>query len=423
MRHGDSPGDDRPGEGDGEVDGEVDGEQEPGQASDAGHAHDLDHPLDHDDPAATRSSPPDRRDRAWVHPSELVAPASPPASDRKTAQRRHGAAWIWPAVAGVAGALVAVAGLVVAGTIDRGSTRDNDPATSPTSIDRPALLGADSAGRVRASVVAVSARDEHGTRHGSGVCIRHGDEVLTSARVVGDAQTVDIVTADGTHYAARVVGRDQVTDLALVALNTSVDMPAAELAQQTPADGARMWVMSAPSATAAGALASAGTVSSRDAVVVASSGPTTGGLLEMTAGTTAASVGGALVDDSGSVAGIVLGPVTRSDSTYAVPIAAAIAVAEQLRTNGRATHGALGLAGVDAKAGATVVSVAAGGPAARAGVRSGDVVVRVDGREVTSIDDVMAIVRSRSPGAAVELEVRRHKAELHLRAVLGTTTG
>ncbi len=93
--------------------------------------------------------------------------------------------------------------------------------------------------------------------------------------------------------------------------------------------------------------------------------------------------------------------------TYAVPIATALSIADDLRVYGYATHGALGISGIDAAAGPTVTAVIAGGPAAHAGVRVGDVIESVDSHAVYSMDDVMAVVRHDRPGQSVDLVLER----------------
>src|SRR6185503_10788679 len=122
----------------------------------------------------------------------------------------------------------------------------------------------------------------------------------------------------------------------------------------------------------------------------------------------------------GLVTGIVLAPVGDSRTTYALPIATALTIADDLRSQGYTTHGALGINGIDKSAGPTVTALVAGGPAARAGVHVGDIVERVDEHEVGSIEDVMAIVRHNTPGRAIVIELVRGSRKV---AVTATLTG
>jgi S1-C subfamily serine protease len=104
--------------------------------------------------------------------------------------------------------------------------------------------------------------------------------------------------------------------------------------------------------------------------------------------------------------------------TYAVPIGTALSIANDLQAHGYATHGALGINGINASAGPTVSGIIAGGPAARAGVHVGDVIDSVDNHDVYSMDDVMAFVRHDRPGQGVQLTLQRGKTSMKVRVTL-----
>jgi S1-C subfamily serine protease len=379
-----------------------------------------------DEAVGRRTRLPDPLDRVWLHPSELsilgaaFAPSGP--EPPSTSPRHRSFPWLAPLIAGAAGALLTVAVLAVTGSFDRASSPDATPVVGDTASTR-VPTAADTLAKLAPSVVAVLARDAQGTRRGSGVCVRHGAQVLTSTRVVGSAATVQVVTADGRPHTARVAGRDHVTDLVLLVLSDDVTMPAAELADDTPSTGAPIWLVGAPTTGAKSPWMSGGMTSSNDAMVVSDLGPMTSGLLETDAASNAAVIGGALVDRSGSVAGIVLGHVNGSATTYAVSIAVAVATAHQLDANGVARHGTLGVRGVDTPLGPKITAMNAGAPAARAGAHVSDVVESINGRAVESIADVTALVRSIDPGNSVVMQLRRGKQALAVHVQLGATTG
>jgi serine protease DegQ len=379
-----------------------------------------------DEPSGRRNRLPDPLDRVWVHPTELstLGAAFAPSRDPFAAPSSRRRAWPWlvPLLAGAAGALLTVAVLAVTGAFDQSSSPGGDAITGEATSTR-VLSAADTLTKLGPSVVAVLARDSQGSRRGSGVCVRHGAQVLTSTRVVGTAATVQVVTADGRRHSARVVGRDRVTDLVLLDLQDVADVPAAELADDAPATGAAVWLVGAPTPGAKSPWMSAGMTSSNDALVVSDLGPTTGGLLETDAASNAAVVGGALVDRAGSVAGIVLGHINGSVTTYAVSIAVAVGVAHQLEANGVARHGTLGVHGVDTPLGPKITAMASTAPAARAGAHVSDVVESINGRVVNSIADVTALVRSVDPGVSIMMELRRGSQALAVRVQLGATTG
>jgi putative serine protease PepD len=379
------------------------------------HDDDMRGGSDDDGPDLPRGALPDRLDRIWLHPSELS-----PLAAASTTTTRTRPMWATTLVAGAAGAILTLAVLGAIGALNRSSDHTADPGVVPTSAPIPSPQAVAIA--VAHSVVAVSAHAPDGTRRGSGVCVRQSGEILTSDRLVGDATKVDVTTSDGVVHPARILGRDSTTDLVLLSVATgsgpapgTQTQPALTVAKAVPAPfssstpqaGDTVWIVGAPGPGDSSPWMSSGLVSSTDGLVAVSSGPTTSGLLETAAASSSASSGGALVNRAGDVTGIVLAPVGDDRMTYAVPIATALAIANDLRSHGYAEHGALGINGIDAADGPTVTNVIEGGPAARAGVHVGDVVESVDNHEVYSMDDVMALVRHDQPGQPVVVELQR----------------
>jgi S1-C subfamily serine protease len=378
---------------------------------------------DLESPAASRRPLPDPLDRVWVHPTELSVLGAGFAGGEAKEPGHRSRLWMTPAIAAAGGALVTVVVLAVVGAFS-GST--NSAANSPAAADATTArvpTTAETLARLAPSVVAVIAADSKGTRRGSGVCFRHGSEVLTSTRVVGDASSVQVVTSDGNRHTAHVAGRDHVTDLVLLDLDGDTDMPAAPLASVAPTTGAPVWIVGAGRVGATSPWMSHGMASSTDALVASSDGPTTAGLLEIDAPSNNGAVGGALVDASGSVTGIVLGHVNGSATTYAVPIAVALDIAHQLDADGVARHGSLGVSGVDTPTGPMIVDMPKKGAAARAGMRVDDHFESVNGRPVATVGDVTAIVRSLKPGDDVVVDLRRGKKAVEARVKLGAIDG
>jgi S1-C subfamily serine protease len=410
--HEDEPLDEQP---EGSVPGSHEGsDDEPDDGADIGRS-------------GTRGPLPDPLDRVWLHPTELssLGPAfAPSGTEPPRESRRRGRSWLVPLLAGAAGALLTVAVLAVAGAFDRSSPADGSAVLAgdvATTVGTPSV--SETLARLSPSVVAVFARDSRGSRRGSGVCVRHGTQLLTSARVVGDAGTVRVVTADGHNHTATVVGRDRVTDLVLLDLQDDANLPAAQLADDPPAPGAPVWLLGAGAPGAKSPWMSSGMTSSNDALVVSDLGPTTSGLLETDAASNTAVVGGGLVNASGSVAGIVLGHVNGSSTTYAVPIDTAVNIAHQLDATGVARHGWLGIGGTDTMYGPMIASMKTDAPAATAGLRVNDLLQTVDGRTVESIGDVTALVQGLDPGRTVAIGVRRGDETLEMQVKLGAKAG
>jgi S1-C subfamily serine protease len=390
-----------------------------------GHGEHDDEPLEEgpEEDDASRGAPPDPLDRLWVHPTELPPLASgfvPGTSTPGSAVRRP-RAWMLPILGGAAGALVTVAALSIAGVFDRSASPGDQQGVlgSGVQVTSTAPSGALSTGL---SIVTIVALDNRGSRRGSGVCVRHAGGVLTSARLVGDAKTVDVVTRDGEKHTAIVRGRDRTTDLVLLAVDDAASVPAARLADDTPAAGSPVWVLGAASPGSTN-WTSSGLLASTDAILSVSGGPTMSGLLETGAPSGDAGAGGALVDHDGAVAGIVLSRVGTSGTTFAMPIAQAVAIAEQLDERGHATHGSAGIELTDKASGPTITKTLADSPAARAGAKVGDVVMSIEGRPVETTNDVAALVRAGEPGRTVTFELRRGKSELKVPVQLAAMTG
>jgi S1-C subfamily serine protease len=248
-----------------------------------------------------------------------------------------------------------------------------------------------------------------GARTGSGVCIRHAGQVLTSDRLVAGASRVEIVTSDGKVQTAGVIGRDPVSDLALLSIDGSLE--AADLATtQSLRVGEPVYAVGAD--TLGTPWVSVGIVSSL-AGRVATSSTTMSGLIESNALTEPAVAGGALLDADGRVAGILMTPVEGNPATVAVPIRFAGRVADALRADGHVDHGWLGLAGkVTAGNRLVITALAVGGPSQNAGMRVGDVVVSADAQPIATINDLMATARRYWPGDHIQLDVTRGRDEL-----------
>ncbi|HVJ95479.1 MAG TPA: trypsin-like peptidase domain-containing protein [Acidimicrobiia bacterium] len=381
---------------------------------------DRDDDGDHDD--LPKGAPPDPLDRNWLHPTELsalTAPEPAPAAVHAPASGSRAASLVGMGVAAVIGALVTVAVLAMTGNLGE----NNAPiATSRVPGAASAMTATDAATQLAASIVTISVRDDKGTRRGSGVCIWQGGGILTSAHVVGDAKSVSIRTADGREYKGNIAGRDRVTDLVLLSIDGNSDVRAATISDRDPTTGEPVWIMGAPPASAEMPWLTSGIVTSDNALIAEDAGPMTSGLLETDAESNDAATGGALVDGEGSVTGVVIGPVDGSRTTFAVPIEAAVEVAQELRDDGKAKHGSLGLEGVDAPL-PVVMSVKKSGPAHKAGIKKGDVVRAIDGRPVDAIGAVTAIVRAKDPGETVTISLRRGREHLTVQVPLGSIAG
>ena len=252
---------------------------------------------------------------------------------------------------------------------------------------------------------------------GSGVIVRPDGYILTNNHVVANARRIEVVRRNGQTYRARVVGSDPATDLAVIKIDAT-DLPVARLARS---DEARVgeWVVAIGSPFGLDYTVTTGVLSAKGR----------GGLganeiedyLQTDASINPGNSGGPLVNLHGEVLGINTMIIGRGTGIgFAVPSDIARNVSEQIIESGRVRRAWLGVGfqeltpelaghfGTQHRSGALVSSVVPRGPAARAGIRTGDVIVRVAGTDVREGRDLLRQVLRRRVGERVEVELLRN---------------
>ena len=372
--------------------------------------------VEPDDEPQPYRVPPAPDDRLWRHPSEITL-KRPPA-------RRQ--LWVVGLASALAASLLSTGLAVVAGNLldAGGESRQVDTAGL---LPQPSLVGARAdvvtvAERVRPAIVQLKVeRGRSGS--GSGVLFRSDGHLLTNAHVVDGATSVMVVLSSGRELGARVVGSDPVTDTAVVKIDGG-PFPVAELGstadlkvgQEAIAIGSPLGLTGGPSVTV-------GVVSALHRSVRTRTGNSLMDMVQTDAPIAPGSSGGALLDSYGKVIGITTA-VAMTDTGaegfgFATPIDAARNAAEQLIATGKVVTVWLGVAGSDLDAataldlnvdgGAMIEEVKADSPAARAGLSARDVIVRVDGKPITSMGMLVVAVRSHRPGDVFTVEIVRDK--------------
>lgn len=269
------------------------------------------------------------------------------------------------------------------------------------------------------------------TGQGSGFVIDTEGYIVTNAHVVGNAAEVKVVLADGRELAARVVGRDAPTDIALLKVEAGGRLAALAFGDS---DAARVgeWVMAMGNPFGLGGTVTAGIISARGRQIGA--GPYDD-FIQTDASINPGNSGGPLVNAAGAVIGVNTAIVSPSGGNvgigFAVPSKMVERVVADLRENGRVDRGWLGvsLQPLDAelaaalRAGATkgvvVSSVEGGGPAATAGLMAGDIVTAIDGAAIASPRDLATAVGAVRPGQPVTLAWQRGGEARQARIILG----
>ena len=267
---------------------------------------------------------------------------------------------------------------------------------------------------------------------GSGFIIDASGLVVTSHHVVQGADTVTVTLHDGRELEARIAGADPKTDLALLEIDAGEALPTVEFGDS---DATRVgdWVVAVGSPFGLGGTVTAGIVSARGRDI--GSGPYDD-YLQLDAPINRGSSGGPLFDRGGRVVGVnsaIFSPTGGNVGIgFAVPANVAMPVVESLRNDGRVDRGWLGVSvqqidetlaealGLDEAKGALVASVMADGPAARAGLRPGDVITAFAGEPLDTMRDLPRIVAGIDSGAEVEIEVSRDGRRKILTATIGT---
>ena len=243
---------------------------------------------------------------------------------------------------------------------------------------------------------------------GSGVIVDRDGYIVTNRHVVGDASELAVTLADGTVHRARLVGTDNESDIALLKIDVEGLQPIvlAEINDVAVGDIA----LAVGNPFGIGQTVTQGIIS---AIVRRGVDPIDN-YIQTDAAINPGNSGGALVDTAGRLVGINTVILSRSGGSegigFAIPVDLVQNVAANLKTKGHVARAWLGLsAGAPPGGeGARVLTVERGGPADRAGIATGDVIVRVGEREVRHAQDVAGVVIGREPGTHVTMVVMRN---------------
>ena len=366
---------------------------------------------DDDDDAS--GPPPHPLDRVWFHPSELGAAGAVGTLRPQPASPRMWLVAILALLVGVFGTLGVVT--TVGGFTDGRHT-------TTTRIVEPPLVDPDAVATlvtsVGRSIVTVSVTPIGGgeaTVAGSGVVVRSG-RVLTAAHLVADGSVPTVITVGGQVGTVRVIGIDPETDLALLAVE-GADLAPARLAT---GDGLRIGesVAALASGTGSDRWVASGVISGLNRMAALGNGVGGTALIETDARFDGAASGGALLDGTGAVIGILTGP-----GRTAVPIDVARDVVDQLDVTGRAAHGWTGVLGSDVLdrpgGGVRVRAIVPGSPAEAAGLQVDDVLLGVGDVEVGNLGELVASIRRLKPGDPVDLTVIRATKRIEVPIALG----
>jgi S1-C subfamily serine protease len=247
------------------------------------------------------------------------------------------------------------------------------------------------------------------TSAGSGVIVAPDGYTLTNNHVVQDAGRLEATLTDGRTLEAVLIGEDASTDLALIRLSAA-DLPAAVLGRSATLRVGQL-VVAIGNPLGFQSTVSAGVVSALGRSLRSRTGRLIENVIQTDVALNPGSSGGPLVDSSGRVVGINTAIIALAQGlSFAIPIDTATWVISELLVHGRVRRAWLGLAAQTRPLDRSrwrrlsipdphvveIVSVEAGGPAARAGLRAGDWIVTIDGHPAATVDELH---RRLAPGA------------------------
>ena len=258
---------------------------------------------------------------------------------------------------------------------------------------------------------------------GSGFIISDDGYILTNNHVVDGADSVVVRMSDLREFDAEVVGTDPRSDLALLRIDAT-DLPMLTLADDDDLEVGE-WVLAIGSPFGLDYSVTAGIVSAKGRSLPTEKNENYVPFIQTDVAINPGNSGGPLFNLNGEVVGVNSQIFTRSGGSiglsFAIPSAVASNVVQQLKQSGRVTRGWLGVTiqdvdknlaesfGLKRAGGALIADISNNGPAAKAGLRSGDIIVKFDGKNIPASADLPHVVGLVAPGSTVEVELMRNK--------------
>ena len=265
---------------------------------------------------------------------------------------------------------------------------------------------------------------------GSGFIISPDGYILTNAHVVDSADAITVRLTDKREFKAKVIGADRRTDVALIKID-SAGLPTVRFGDPGKLKVGE-WVVAIGSPFGFDNTVTAGIVSAKGRSLPDENFVP---FIQTDVAVNPGNSGGPLFNLHGEVVGINSQIYSRTGGfmglSFAIPIDVANSIAQQLRTTGRVTRGRIGVViqpltkeladgfGLAKPQGALVNSVEKGGPADKAGIEAGDVILKFDQVSVNGSEDLPRIVGGTKPGSKVPVQIWRNKATRELQITVG----
>ncbi|MEM0953990.1 MAG: Do family serine endopeptidase [Pseudomonadota bacterium] len=269
---------------------------------------------------------------------------------------------------------------------------------------------------------------------GSGFVISEDGYIVTNNHVVAGAETVIVRFTDRQEYEAEIIGLDERSDLALLKVDAK-GLPVLKLAQPDALEVGE-WVLAIGSPFGLDYSVTAGIVSAKGRSLPTENGENYVPFVQTDVAINPGNSGGPLFNLSGEVVGVNSQIFTRSGGSiglsFAIPVSVVENVVTQLRENGEVSRGWLGVSiqdvdkvlaeslGLDRPQGALVVEVQPGGPADRGELKSGDVIINFDGKDILTSSDLPHVVGLVRPGSKAKVVLVRDGKRKTMRVEVGS---
>ncbi|MBF0144668.1 MAG: DegQ family serine endoprotease [Magnetococcales bacterium] len=266
---------------------------------------------------------------------------------------------------------------------------------------------------------------------GSGFVIDPEGFILTNHHVVDGSDKIMVRFPDEREFSAKVIGSDSKTDLALIRIETGEKLPVVDLGDSDTTEVGE-WVLAIGNPFGLDATVTVGIISAKGRII--GSGPYDD-FIQTDAAINPGNSGGPLFDMKGRVVGINTAIFSRSGGNmgigFAIPVNLAKSVVNQLKTSGHVTRGWLGIGiqtvtpelaqalGLKEPKGALITHVMPGGPGEKAGLKTGDVILKFNGHEINRMRELPTMVAATEVSKKVTMDVLRDGKQIQMSATTG----
>lgn len=266
---------------------------------------------------------------------------------------------------------------------------------------------------------------------GSGVIVSSEGYILTNHHVVESADEIEVALADGRNFPARIVGTDPETDLAVLKVDAK-ELPAITFAAPEKISIGDV-VLAIGNPFGVGQTVTQGIISALGRSHLGIN--TFENFIQTDASINPGNSGGALIDTQGNLVGVNSAIYSRSGGSmgigFAIPVSLAKQVMEQIIRQGSVTRGWIGIEAQDITPelaesfklkqdhGSLIAGILRGSPAESAGLRPGDILLEIDGREVPDSSSMLNLISVLKPGEKATLKIARDEKEMNVSVLIG----